>query len=95
MSDLMIQVVAGIIVAIIVSLIGIGHHVRVSQSTTIPKTGKKIILLSVVAILVGAYYGGQSGWDMDTTQGIVGATIAGYGVLFFFIGKVVAWYQRN
>lgn len=95
MSDLMIQVIAGVIVAIIVSLVGIGHRVKISHGNTSPKTGKKIMILSVVAIFVGAYYGGQNGWDMESTQSVIGATIAGYGFLFFIIGKVVAWYQSN
>lgn len=96
MSDLLIQIVAGIIVAIIASFIGIGYKVRISHSSSAsPKTGKRIMIFSALAIFTGAILGGQSGWDMGTTQGVIGATLAGYGVLFFFIGKIVAWYQRN
>ena len=95
MSDLMIQVIAGVIVAIIVSFIGIAHRIKISHGTTSAKTGKKIMIISVLAIFIGAYYGGQNGWDMESTQSMIGATMVGYGVLFFFIGKVIAWYQRN
>lgn len=96
MPDFLIQVIAGIIVAIIASFIGIGYKVRISHSSdSSRKTGKKIMIFSGLAIFTGVILGGQSGWDMGTKQSVIGATMAGYGVLFFFIGKVIAWYQRN
>ena len=95
MSDLTLQVIAGVVVAIIVSFIGIGQRIKISHNSASPKTGKKIMIVSAVAILIGAYYGGQSGWDMESTQGVIGATTVGCGVILFFIGRVISWYQKN
>lgn len=96
MSDLLIQIIAGVIVAIIASFIGIGYKVRISHgSSSSPKTGKKVMIFSALVIFIGAMLGDQAGWDMNVTQSVIGATIVGYGVLFFFIGKIIAWYQRN
>ena len=35
------------------------------------------------------------GYDLNNPSTVYGLTLAGYGVIFFFIGKIVAWFQKN
>lgn len=99
MDQLLMQVVGGVIVAIIAGCFGIGGTTRViSHGTKIRRTGKWIILISVVMIFAGlAWMGNGNPQSMDDwfkPPAVYGFTLALYGFLFFFIGKVVAWFQK-
>lgn len=101
MSQLFITVVGGLIVAIIAAWFGIGGTTRVAiQGGYKPKrTGKIIILISVCMILGGLAWAGsaspaQGGFNFNDPRTLYGITLAGYGLIFFFVGKIVAWFQR-
>lgn len=100
MKELLLQIIGGVIVAAIAAWFGIGgtkrvviHHTGRSR-----RTGKWIILISVVMILGGLSWMGSSnpqGFnDWLKPPAIYGFTLAGYGVIFLVIGKIVAWFQR-
>ena len=36
----------------------------------------------------------QGGLDFNKPITLYGLTLAGYGLIFFFVGKVVAWFQK-
>lgn len=96
MNQLLINVIGGVAVIIIAALFGIGGTTRVVvHGTHARKTGKWIIIISVVMILVGASLAGK---NPSHTGGLnfndPGTLLMGYGVLFFVVGKIVAWYQR-
>lgn len=101
MSDLIITVVGGLLVIIIASLIGLGKNTKVTVSGggKVKRTGKWIILISITMILGGFAWAGsnsptQGGFDFSKPGTIYGLTLAGYGLLFYFVGKVTAWFQR-
>src|SRR3989338_10366743 len=96
MSQLLIQIIGGVIVAVIAALFGIGGTTRVTvHSGVVRKTGKWIIIISVLMIMGGiALLNKQTApndiWKFNTP----GSLLIGYGILFFIVGKIVAWYQR-
>ena len=86
---------------ILAAWLGIGGstRVKVEGGHKAKKTGKLIILISVLMILGGLAWAGsasptQGGFDFNNVNTVYGLTLAGYGVLFFFVGKIVAWWQR-
>jgi len=101
MKELLFTIIGGVIVAIIVSWFGIGGTKHVSvHGSPIRKTGKWIIFFSVLMILGGLAWAGsnspsQGGFDWDKPGTLYGLTLAGYGVIAFIVGKIVAWFQRS
>ena len=99
MSQLIATIVGGLIVAILISWFGIGSTKVVVQGSKLSKTGKKIILTSVVMIILGVILLGQHPLPrggLDLTQGstLIGIALGECGFLLLIIGKVVVWYQR-
>ncbi len=101
MNQLFITVIGGLIVAAIASWFGFGGSTKVTihGGHRVKKTGKWIIIISVVMILGGLAWAGsgssaKGGLDFNNTKTLYGLTLAGYGLIFFFVGKVVAWFQR-
>lgn len=101
MSSLIITVVGGLLVIIIASWFGLGGNTKVTVhgGGKVKKTGKWIIIISVVMILGGLVWAGsgspaQGGLDFNKPVTLYGLTLAGYGLIFFFVGKVVAWFQK-
>lgn len=101
MDQLFIQVVGGFIVAILVALFNIGGtKVTVVRAAKTSKTGKWIIIISVIMILVGLALMGQNapqkvGLDFNKLQTMIGLTLVGYGILALIVGKIVAWFQKS
>jgi xanthosine utilization system XapX-like protein len=88
MHELLIAIVAGLVVAFLASLLGLSSsNSTVVHGVRVRKSGKVIIIISVLMILAGLSWAGSG-------QQLYGYTLAGYGVFFFLIGKVVAWFQR-
>ena len=88
MNELIITIVGGLVVAFLAWMFGIsgGKSKVVVQGIRVRRTGKWIILFSVLMILGGLAWANSSQ--------VYGYTLAGYGVLFFLVGKVVAWFQK-
>lgn len=101
MSQLAVTVVGGLLVAIIAAWFGIGGTTKVAVHGGYKpkKTGKWIVIISVLMILGGLAWTGsgsptQGGFDLNRPQTLYGLTLAGYGLIFFFVGKIVVWFQR-
>lgn len=99
MSSLFIQIIAGLIVVVLAAWFGIGGTTRVVvHGGRTRKTGKWIILISVAMIFGGLSWMGSTNpqglSDWLKPPAVYGFTLAGYGVIFLVIGKVVAWFQR-
>ncbi len=101
MQNLIITVIGGLLVVVIASWFGLGGNTKVTVQGggKVKKTGKWIILISVAMIFGGLAWAGsnspaQGGFDFNQPSTVYGLTLAGYGILFFVIGKVVAWFQR-
>lgn len=96
MNQLFINIIGGLAVAIIAAWFGIGGTTKVVvHGSKVRKTGKWIILISVAMILGGLSWHGK----LAPTKSIFsfndwGSWLFGYGILFFIVGKVVAWFQR-
>ncbi len=87
MNELLITVIGGLIVAFVAGIFGMsGNRSTMIQGVKVRKTGKWIILISIAMILGGLYWANSSQ--------LYGYTLAGYGLIFFVIGKIVAWFQR-
>ncbi len=100
MTQLLITVTGGIIVAVIVAWFGIGgtKHITVHGSP-VRKTGKWIIFFSVIMIIAGLAWAGhnsppEGGFDFNKPGTVYGITLACYGLIGFIIGWIVAWFQR-
>ncbi len=96
MSQLFINIIAGLVVVIIAALLGIGGTTKVVvHGNRSGKAGKWIIIISVVMILSGLFVLGK---NPTPTAGIdfnnPGTLLIGYGIIFFIVGRIVAWYQR-
>lgn len=86
MNELLTTIIGGLVVAFIAALLGwSGGRNTVVQGVKVKRTGKIIIIVSVLMILGGLAWA-------DTNQ-LYGLTLAGYGLIFFIIGKIVAWFQ--
>ena len=101
MSELFITVVGGLVVLILGTWLGLGGStkVRVEEGHKVKKTGKLLILISVLMIIGGLSWAGsnapaQGGIDLHIPGMLYGVTLAGYGVLLLIVGKIVAWWQR-
>ncbi len=100
--ELLITVVGGLLVTIIAAWLGLGGTTKVTirGGGKIKKTGKWIILISVVMFFVGLSLCRKSdptqwGFDLNIPSTLYGVTIILYSGLFFLVGKVVAWFQRS
>lgn len=91
----MIQIVAGLIVIVIAGWLGLGGKTVTIQSNSTKKTGKKMILIAWVLIVLGLYLGGSTNWDLETAQAGAGVSSLVFGFLLLIIGRIVAWYQSN
>ncbi len=95
MSNLVITIIGGLIVAILASWLGLGGSttVRIRSGVRTSRTGKNIMIFSIIIILGGLI------WASKTTQPsgtfTAGHGLAICGVFIFLIGKLIAWYQRN
>jgi hypothetical protein len=101
MSQLLISVVGGLLVVIIAAIFGLGGTTKVTVhgGGRIKKTGKWIIIISVVMFFIGLSLCKKSdptqwGFDLNIPSTLYGVTIMLYSGLFFFVGKIVAWFQR-
>jgi hypothetical protein len=100
MNELLISVVGGLLVIIIAATFGLGGtKVTVQGGGRIKKTGKWIIIISVVMFLFGLSLlkkndPTQWGFDLNIPSTLYGVTIMLYSGLFFVVGKIIAWFQR-
>ncbi len=101
MSELLITIISGVIVAIIVAWFGIGgtKHVTIHGSP-VRKTGKWIIFFSIIAIFGGLAWAGhyslpQGGLDFSKHGTVYGIALASFGLLALIVGKIVAWFQKS
>ena len=101
MNGLISTVIGGLLVAIIAAIFGIGGSTKVTiqHGTRTKKTGKWIIIISVIMLIYGASLlkkGDPTKWgyDLNDPSNLYGITIIIYGVIFFVVGRIVGWYQR-
>ena len=100
MEQLIYTVIGGVLIAIISTILGIGGTKRVViHGNPVRKTGKWIIIVSILMIFGGLAWAGsnsptQGGFDFSKPGTIYGLTLTGYGVLAFIIGKIIAWFQK-
>lgn len=102
MSNFVVTIISGIIVAIIVSWLGIGgskKQVIMSGGVKVRKTGKLIIIISVIIIIWGMLLLGNNSnptaiMDMTNRQAANGLLLMFLGAILLIIGKIVAWFQR-
>ncbi len=100
MSSLIITIVGGLVVAVIISMFGIGTAKVVVQGSKQSRSGKKLILVSWLMIIIGLILLGQSplaraGFDLTQGSTLLGIALVECGILLLIIGKVVAWYQKS
>ncbi len=96
MNELIITIIGGLTVVLVASWLGIGggtHRVVVHGSNS-KKTGKWIIIIAVLMVLVGLSLNAGTEEGVSLQKPTAGSVIAMYGVLFFIVGKVVAWFQK-
>ncbi len=100
MTQLIITVAGGIIVAIVVGWFDLGGSTRVMvQGVKVKKTGKWMIIFSIAMILTGLILCSkntlpQGGYDLHASSTLYGLTLILYGGIIFVVGKIVAWFQR-
>lgn len=101
MNQLIITVLGGLAVVSIASLMGISDKVNITvRGGKVRKTGKWIIIFSILMILSGLYLCSQhslpqGGYDLNAIETIYGITLIGYGVIAFGIGKFITWFQKS
>ena len=102
MSNLIVTIIGGVVVAILVSLLGIGKNktpVIVTHGFKVRRTGKWIMIISSVIIIWGFLLLGNNsdptaGINFNNRQTIYGFTLIFWGVIIFIVGKVIAWFQK-
>lgn len=101
MSEIVKEIIINIITATAVGLLGIGAYkvVVVHKHERTHRGGKKTMIVGFLMIIGGLFWASQSntsgvGINFSEPKTIYGLTLAGYGLIIFVIGKVVAWYQR-
>lgn len=94
MNQLFISVVSGLVVIIIASFFGLGgsKNIRISGDRT-RKTGKWIMIISAIVVFIGLSWAGKN--PSGSGELAPGYSLALLGVFSFFIGKFIAWFQRN
>lgn len=99
MNQLSINIISGLVVAIIIAGLGIGSTTKVSVSgIQTRKTGKWMIIISVAMIFIGLAWLGKNapsgrGFNFSDPSTIYGFTLVGWGVLLLVVGKIVTWFQ--
>ncbi|HTX87122.1 MAG TPA: hypothetical protein VMC41_03615 [Candidatus Nanoarchaeia archaeon] len=113
MNNLIVNIIGGVIVAVLVSWLGIGRgrssdvpgtsrgrsSTIVIQSPKARKTGKWIIIISVILIIWGIMLFGNSASqgaaiNLSKPNAIYGLGLLEIGGVLFIIGKIIAWFQR-
>lgn len=90
MSQLLFTILGGVITAVIVGWLGFGKSkIVVVHGVRVKKTGKWMVIISILMILLGSYLHSKGG-----SFASAGITIAAYGFVIFLIGRAVAWFQR-
>ena len=90
MRELFFTILGGVITAVIVGWLGLGKSKTVViQGVKVKKTGKWMIIVSVVMILFGLFIASKGESMIPVGWGIVF-----YGFILSFIGGIVAWFQR-
>jgi hypothetical protein len=88
MKELVVTVIGGILVMALGSWFGIGSsRVTTVEGVRIRKSGKWMIIISVIMIIGGLSWAGSG-------NTLAGYTLVGYGFLLFIVGRVVAWFQK-
>ena len=94
MNQFIINIIGGVIIAILVSWLGFGgSKVTIQHTGTSRKTGKKIMLFAILMIFTGAIWAGKD--TLHTGLSNHGTLLASYGFILFIIGWVVNWFQKN
>ncbi len=100
MSDLIIQVTGRVIVAVLIAWIGIGRKVKIvhSQGVQAKKTGKWMIVISVIMIMLGIILfdsaSFEKGINFNNPKELYSISLLTFGIILLIIGKIVAWFQR-
>lgn len=96
MNQLFINIIGGLVVVIVAAWFGIGGTTKVVvHGGRAGSAGKWIIIISVVMVFAGLSWHDK----IAPTRNIFnfsdgGSLLFGYGILFFIVGKIVAWFQR-
>jgi hypothetical protein len=89
-SNLIITIVGGVAVLIIAACLGIGGtKYVVIHGSSVKKTGKWMMIMAVLII-----FGGLHLASLNSTEQAGGWAIAILGLMFFGLGKFIAWFQR-
>jgi hypothetical protein len=101
--SLFVQIITGVIITVVGGLVlyafGVGRgktSVVKVQGVKVRKTGKWVMLVSAVIVILGLALAGKSigpGGEMNS-DGLLWFGISLFGIMSFIIGKIVAWFQR-
>lgn len=95
MSNLVITIIGGLVVAILASWLGLGGSttVRIRGGARSSRTGKNIMIFSVIIVFAGLMWASKTTQPSETFTAGHGLAIC--GVFLFLIGRIIAWYQRS
>lgn len=100
MKDLIYPIITGVVVLLIGSWFNIGntHNIQV-RSGKVRKTGKWIMIISVAMafaglVLISQNSPPQGGIDFHNWKSGLGLLAIISGIIGYFIGKFIAWFQK-
>lgn len=100
MDQLFLQILGGVLVLVIGAWLGVGGTTKVIvYGQRARKSGKWLIIISVAMIVGGLMLcrkadPSQWGYDLNDPHTVYGLTLISYGALLYFVGRVVAWFQK-
>ena len=102
MSNFIVTIISGVLVAILVSWLGIGKDktpVKFAGGFRVRRTGKWMIIISVILIIWGIILivnnsNPAAGFNFNNPNSIYGLGLLEVGGILFVVGKIVAWFQK-
>ncbi len=99
MSSLLIQILAIVVGAVILSFIGLGgssYKLTVINSSSTSKKWKVTIVIGVLMLISGIVIFGNNyhlgGWENPYTG--LGFSLGVFGVVTFYVGKLGVWWNK-
>jgi len=102
MSNFVVTIIGGVVVAALVSWLGIGKNkaqVVIVNGSKVKKSGKWIIIISSVIIIWGFLLLGNNSdptaeINLINRQTVYGFSLILWGGVLFIVGKIIVWFQK-
>ena len=99
MIAFLVAVASAVVAGLILRFFGGGTKITV-EGSQVKKTGKKMVLVAWLMIIIGVVLCGQNslphgGFDLSKPGTVYGFGFLEVGAILLFFGSIVAWFQKH